>query len=148
MRWCLQLVILHTFRFIKKRLVRKMSTTNNAINTNDPIGVPNGGTGNSSFTPYHVLCAGTTTTTPLQEVATSGSTGDVLMSNGPSALPIWQASPNALVLLSTQVSSPPTGSFIFDNTIITPTFNQYFFVLADIRSTLNAVNFCVGFFGR
>ena len=53
--------------------------------------VSNGGTGASSFTEYTVLCGGTTTTGALQNVASVGSSGQVLTSNGASALPTWNA---------------------------------------------------------
>lgn len=76
--------------------------TNNATNTSNPITVSQGGTGDSSFTAYSVVCAGTTSTGQLQNVSGVGTSGQVLTSNGSSALPTWQAnsgafSPNATV---------------------------------------------------
>lgn len=56
------------------------------------IAVANGGTGNTTFTPYGVLCAGTTATGAFANVAGVGTTGQVLTSNGPGAYPTWQAS--------------------------------------------------------
>ncbi len=50
--------------------------------------VPNGGTGDTSFTPYSVVCGGTSNTGPLQQTAT-GSTGQVLQSAGASAVPTY-----------------------------------------------------------
>ena len=52
--------------------------------------VPNGGTGDQSFTAYAVICGGTTSTSALQSVASVGTTGQVLTSNGPGALPTFQ----------------------------------------------------------
>lgn len=52
--------------------------------------VAGGGTGVASFTAYEVICAGTTTTGALQG-ATIGTAGRVLMDNGASALPTFQA---------------------------------------------------------
>lgn len=55
------------------------------------LSVGNGGTGVASNTVYAVLCGGTTTTNPIQSVASVGSSGNVLTSNGPGALPTFQA---------------------------------------------------------
>lgn len=50
-----------------------------------------GGTGNSSATAYAVLCGGTTSTGALQSIASVGTSGQVLTSNGAGALPTFQA---------------------------------------------------------
>ncbi len=65
-------------------------TTNNAINTGKPITVAQGGTGDSSLTAYAVLCGGTTSTGNVQSIASVGTTGQALISNGASALPTFQ----------------------------------------------------------
>lgn len=52
--------------------------------------VSGGGTGNTTFTAYSVICAGTTATGAFQNVSGVGSTGQVLTSNGAAALPTWQ----------------------------------------------------------
>ena len=52
--------------------------------------VANGGTGNTTFTAYSVVCAGTTATNPFQNVSGLGTTGQVLTSNGAGTLPTWQ----------------------------------------------------------
>lgn len=57
-----------------------------------PVNVSSGGTGDTSFTPFSVICGGTTSTNPLQSVATVGVLGQVLTSNGPGSLPSWQNS--------------------------------------------------------
>jgi len=54
-----------------------------------PVG--GGGTGNSTFTAYSVICAGTTATGAFQNVSGLGTSGQVLTSNGAGALPTWQA---------------------------------------------------------
>lgn len=56
------------------------------------LSVPRGGTANSTFTAYSVICAGTTATGAFQNVSGLGSSGQVLTSNGAGALPTWQAS--------------------------------------------------------
>jgi len=57
--------------------------------------VAGGGTGATSFTAYAVLCGGTTSTGALQSIASVGTAGQVLTSNGPGALPTFQAAPAA-----------------------------------------------------
>lgn len=54
--------------------------------------VTSGGTGDTSFTAYSVVCGGTTSTGALQNVSGVGTTGQVLTSNGAAALPTWQTS--------------------------------------------------------
>ncbi len=56
-----------------------------------PVTVANGGTANTTFTAYAVICAGTTATGAFQNVSGLGSSGNVLTSNGAGALPTWQA---------------------------------------------------------
>lgn len=53
--------------------------------------VAGGGTGDTSFTAYSVITGGTTSTGALQNVSGVGTSGQVLTSNGASALPTWQA---------------------------------------------------------
>ena len=54
------------------------------------LDVTEGGTGVSSFTAYAVLCGGTTAAGDLQSVASVGTSGQVLTSNGAGALPTFQ----------------------------------------------------------
>lgn len=56
--------------------------------TND---VAHGGTGVATLTAYAVLCGGTTSTNPVQSIASVGTAGQVLTSNGAAALPTFQA---------------------------------------------------------
>lgn len=51
--------------------------------------VAQGGTGNTTFTPYSVICAGTTSTGAFQNVSGLGTSGQVLQSNGSGSLPTW-----------------------------------------------------------
>lgn len=53
--------------------------------------VAGGGTGATSFTAYSVICGGTTSTNPLQNVSGVGTSGQILTSNGAGALPTWQS---------------------------------------------------------
>jgi hypothetical protein len=54
------------------------------------LGVANGGTGIATATAYAVLCGGTTGTGAFQSVASVGTSGQVLTSNGAGALPTFQ----------------------------------------------------------
>jgi len=54
-----------------------------------PLPVAQGGTGLTSTTAYAVLCGGTTSTGNLQSIASVGTSGQVLTSNGAGALPTF-----------------------------------------------------------
>lgn len=71
------------------------SGSGNTITTNltVPVTVPHGGTGDTSFTAYTVICGGTTSTGNLQNVVNTGNSNQVLTSNGAGALPTWQNFP-------------------------------------------------------
>jgi len=70
------------------------SPTFAALTLTAPLTVANGGTGRAtSTTAYAVLCAGTTATGAHQSTASAGTSGQVLTSNGASALPSFQAAP-------------------------------------------------------
>lgn len=59
------------------------------LTDNATVTVAQGGTGVASTTAYGVITGGTTSTGALQNAGT-GTTGQVLISNGSSALPTWQ----------------------------------------------------------
>jgi hypothetical protein len=65
--------------------------TGNASNVTGTVAVANGGTGATSATAYAVQCGGTTSTGAYQSVASVGTAGQVLTSNGAGALPTFQA---------------------------------------------------------
>ena len=67
--------------------------------------VAGGGTGNTTFTAYSVICAGTTATGIFQNVSGVGTSGQVLTSNGASALPSWQAASSSSTLTITSVNN-------------------------------------------
>jgi hypothetical protein len=68
------------------------STTYCSLTTNvtGTLPVANGGTGVASTTAYALLAGGTTTTGPLQSIASVGTAGQILTSNGAGALPTFQ----------------------------------------------------------
>ena len=55
------------------------------------VPVADGGTGVSALTAFAVLCGGTTSTAAIQALASLGTSGQVLTSNGAGALPSFQA---------------------------------------------------------
>ncbi len=63
------------------------------------VPVTDGGTGLSATTAYAVLCGGTTSTAALQPVASVGTSGQVLTSNGAGVLPTFQTSTGGSVTL-------------------------------------------------
>lgn len=67
--------------------------------------VAGGGTGNTTFTAYSVICAGTTATGAFQNVSGLGSSGNVLTSNGAGALPTWQADVGANCINSINIQT-------------------------------------------
>lgn len=96
------------------------------------ITVSRGGTGNTSLTAYAVLCGGTTSTNPVQALASLGTAGQVLTSNGAGALPSFQNVAGTGTVTSVDVTTangvsatggPITGSGSFTFTLgaITPT---------------------------
>jgi len=58
--------------------------------TTGTLTVARGGTGRTSHTAYGVICGGTTTTAAQQSIASVGTSGQVLTSNGAAALPTFQ----------------------------------------------------------
>ena len=83
---------------------------NNAINAPLPLAVSQGGTGVATLTTaYGVLCAGTTATGDVQTLASLGSSGEVLTSNGAGALPSFQA---AAVQFTWAVETGTSGTIV------------------------------------
>ena len=96
----------------------------------NPLPVPSGGTGRATATAYAVICGGTTATGPLQSIASVGTTGQVLTSNGVGALPTMQASfiAGMIILWSGSSGSIPTGWLLCDGTLSTPNLRDRFVV--------------------
>ena len=108
--------------------------TNNATNTSNPVTVAQGGTGDTSVTAYAVLCGGTTSTGAVQSVSGVGTSGQVLTSNGASALPTWQAASAAgsWNLIETNTASS-SASLIFTSSYVTG-YTQYAVVFVNINN--------------
>jgi hypothetical protein len=85
------------------------SLTSNVTGT---LPVANGGSGRASHTAYAVICGGTTTTGAQQSIASVGTAGQVLTSNGASALPTFQSAGGGFpagTRMSFQQTAAPTG---------------------------------------
>lgn len=74
--------------------------------------VGGGGTGLTSTTAYAVLCGGTTSTGNLQSIASVGTSGQILTSNGASALPTFQNAPSSGITTIDGDSGSMTGSTV------------------------------------
>lgn len=66
------------------------AATGNILTDAADVTVAQGGTGVSSLTAYAVMCGGTTSTGAVQSIASVGTSGQVLTSNGAGALPTFQ----------------------------------------------------------
>jgi hypothetical protein len=78
-----------------------------------PVTVPNGGTGDISFTAYAPIVGGITTTGVLQSAATGiSNSGYVLTSTGASSLPTWQAAAVTGITTLDADSGSATGSTV------------------------------------
>lgn len=107
--------------YVGQSSLTTLGTVSSGVWNGTAVTVPYGGTGDASFTAYSVICGGTTSTGVLQSVSGVGTSGQVLTSNGASALPTWQAGGNVIV---DQTSSPATmavgSSYVADlGTLVT-----------------------------
>jgi hypothetical protein len=66
------------------------TTSGTILTSGTAVTVAQGGTGNATATAYAVQCGGTTSTGAHQSIASVGTSGQVLTSNGASALPTFQ----------------------------------------------------------
>lgn len=76
--------------YVGQTSITTLGTITTGVWNGTTITVANGGTGNTTFTAYSVICAGTTSTGTFQNVSGVGTSGQVLTSNGAAALPTWQ----------------------------------------------------------
>ena len=75
--------------YIGQASITTVGTIDTGVWNGTPVTVPFGGTGDTTFTAYSVLCGGTTDTGNFQNVVGLGEPGEVLTSTGPNALPEW-----------------------------------------------------------
>jgi hypothetical protein len=85
--------------------------------------VTNGGTGVASATAYSLLAGGTTSTGAFQSLASLGTSGQILTSNGAGALPTWQNAAGGgglggiTVFTSSGTFTIPTGKTVVKVTV-------------------------------
>ena len=80
----------HGLGTISTQAANNVTITGGTITAITDLAVADGGTGRDSAVAYAPICGGTTDTMPQQSVASVGSTGQVLTSNGAGALPTFQ----------------------------------------------------------
>ena len=103
--------------------------------------VAGGGTGVTSATAYAVLCGGTTTTNPFQSIASVGTSGQVLTSNGAGALPTFQSNAGgSIVKLLTQTAAS-SSTITFNSTYITATYDAYMLVINNVIPSASTNSF-------
>lgn len=103
------------------------SSNGTLLSTATTVTVAQGGTGVASLTAYAVICGGTSSTGAVQSIASVGTSGQVLTSNGASALPTFQnQTATALVLLNTLTAS--NSATLTDTTSITSAYDTYLFI--------------------
>jgi hypothetical protein len=100
--------------------------------------VANGGSGRASATAYAVICGGTTSTGAHQSIASVGTAGHVLTSNGAGALPSFQTSPAAgsFILIETQTVGGAVATVTF-TTGISVTYKNYLLIIHDVLPSSN-----------
>lgn len=99
------------------------------------LGVDGGGTGLATATAYAVLCGGTTGTGAFQSIASVGTSGQVLTSNGAGALPTFQSNPSgagAFVYLGS-VTASASATVNFDN-LLSATYDNYMVVFEGVQN--------------
>lgn len=118
-------------------------TTNNSINSGYPVDVPAGGTGASSFTAYAPVCGGTTATGAFQGVASAGTSGQLLTSNGAGALPTYQTSSGGGSWAYVTTSTASGASAISITSM--GSYSQYVLIGSNISAATNGVTLLVEF---
>ena len=103
------------------------------------VGVLHGGTGRSTGgVAYGVIVAGTTATGTQQNTATAGTAGEVLISNGASAIPSWQSGSGLGSWVPLGTSTASTSSSIEFTSDIDSTYCSYAFRLCSVVFSTNA----------
>lgn len=95
-------------------------TTGTASNVTGTVAVSHGGTGKTSLTAYGVLAAGTTSTGALQQVSGTGSSGQVLTSNGAGALPTWQTAATGFTwgVITADTTAAANNGYITNSSVL------------------------------
>lgn len=104
-------------------------TVNNGLTLGTVLSVANGGIGVGSNTAYAVLCGGTTASGAVQSIASVGTSGQVLTSNGAGALPTFQAAGGGSGTVNSGTGGKlawyaTTGTAVSDNANLTMTSGE------------------------
>jgi hypothetical protein len=103
-----------------------------SLTLGSPLNVASGGNGVASHTAYAVLTGGTTSTGAVQSVASVGTSGQVLTSNGAGALPSFQTITSfvsgMIMLWSGSSASIPSGWVLCNGSNSTPDLRDRFVV--------------------
>jgi hypothetical protein len=83
-----------------------------AINLTTDLTVANGGTGRGTATPYGLIFGGTSSTSPLQSIASLGSSGTLLQSAGVAALPVFTTATYPTTSTINQILYSPSNNVI------------------------------------
>lgn len=81
------------------------STVSSNTTSYPEVPVSEGGTGLTAVTAYALLAGGTSSTAKLQQISGVGSSGQVLTSNGSSALPTWNSPASGITRVISSISS-------------------------------------------
>ncbi len=95
------------------------SGSGHTITLTGTLNVAHGGTGDTSLTPYAVLTGGTTSTGAVQSIASVGTAGQVLTSNGAGLLPSMQNGSQAGKQLVLATLTNPVANATGDGTSYT-----------------------------
>lgn len=102
--------------YVGQTSITTLGTITTGVWNGTTVDVPHGGTNKTSFTAYAVICGGTTSTGALQSVASVGTSGQVLTSNGAGALPTFQTVSAGVSSVAnsdgTLTISPTTGAVV------------------------------------
>jgi hypothetical protein len=107
----------------------------NSIDTDYPVEVAAGGTGSQSFVANTPLVGGTTTTNPLQSVASVAGSGQILRSTGTSSIPTFQNVSVSPSLVWLQTLSEDNTSNPIDFTI-SSTYSDYVLIIHELYPTV------------
>lgn len=105
---------------------------------NSKIPTTSGGTGISSIVAYALLLGGPSTTASLQQVPSTGISGQVLTCGATAVAPLWQNNNYGMTLLKTLTAST-SPTLTLTSTEITTTYDVYLIELDNLAPTGAAV---------
>jgi len=102
------------------------------------LAVDHGGSARSSATAYSVICGGTTATAAHQSVASVGTAGQALLSNGAGALPTFQNVPGGSGITWLATATASTSATLEFTSLINSDFNTFLFIFDHIAPVTDA----------